>query len=545
MKKRENMVPPVKVVGLQKKKRLSPVLSPIHKKHIPRVAQIKAEELPNPKAAVSKAKVCPSDHAELSVGLGPPSSRAPLSPVVFNLPASPQISLKLPAMETKATAKTKKPFAPFVDVNITVLDDNGRTIRTERRVSQPKGHMVSPPPKRSKAPVKSRPKVTSPIGDSESDADYIPRVGKTKLRRKKTIVLSDESQSEDDMTLEVEQSPSRKAKASTRPAKPEAKPIKRTRSIVEVVVPPAPYKLPSLPLPTKTPSPPPLPDDYSGLQDSPSPPPTPRPTTFQPSTQQYHLIPSPPLKPRQLTPIKGMRKRFFEPPSPPSPTTPTDFDLSIDFSDLSLDAAAQASSLQQDFEAPEYLLPLLEECNQDTCGPHNFSAFIESFPYDPILQSARERTGSAMQFRKIGEASYSEVFGIGDVVLKVIPIRDELKTAFSAEEDDGPAPSDAKAVRKEIIVTRAMGEVYDGFVKLLKTYVVKGKYPERLLQLWDEYNDRKGSESVRPGNCFHLPLLINVVTMPHRHVQGITNICYHRPSQRRTRLGSIYIPQRW
>jgi serine/threonine-protein kinase haspin len=67
--------------------------------------------------------------------------------------------------------------------------------------------------------------------------------------------------------------------------------------------------------------------------------------------------------------------------------------------------------------------------------------------------------------------------------------------------EDGPAPSDAKDVRKEIIVTRAMGEVCDGFVKLLKTYIVRGKYPEVLLGLWDEYHESKGSESVRPGMC--------------------------------------------
>jgi serine/threonine-protein kinase haspin len=86
-------------------------------------------------------------------------------------------------------------------------------------------------------------------------------------------------------------------------------------------------------------------------------------------------------------------------------------------------------------------------------------------------------------------------------VLKVIPIRDESEAgqSFTPEEDDGPAPSDAKDVRKEIIVTRAMGEVYGGFVKLLKNYVVRGRYPEVLLQLWDEYNERKGSESIRPG----------------------------------------------
>ena len=215
----------------------------------------------------------------------------------------------------------------------------------------------------------------------------------------------------------------------------------------------------------------------------------------------YSLVPSPILKPRQLTPIRGGRKqRIFDPPSPPSPTTPTDFDLSLDFSNFSLESPLQTQdTYRSEFEVPKYLEPLLEECHQETCGPHNFSAFIESFPFDPITSRGNDDVN--LTFRKIGEASYSEVFGIGDVVLKVIPIRDESEAgqSFTLEEEDGPAPSDAKDVRKEIIVTRAMGEVYGGFVKLLKNYVVRGRYPEVLLQLWDEYNERKGSESIRPG----------------------------------------------
>jgi serine/threonine-protein kinase haspin len=166
--------------------------------------------------------------------------------------------------------------------------------------------------------------------------------------------------------------------------------------------------------------------------------------------------------------------------------------LSIDLSELNLDHDSFT-----DHETPEYLKPLLEECHQLECGPHNFSGFIESFPYDLILQSARDSGAFDMSFKKIGEASYSEVFGIGDVVLKIIPLCDESQT--NVEEVDGPAPTNAKDVRKEIIVTRAMCEVYSGFVKLMKTYVVRGRYPEVLLRLWDEYNERKGSESVRPG----------------------------------------------
>ena len=56
----------------------------------------------------------------------------------------------------------------------------------------------------------------------------------------------------------------------------------------------------------------------------------------------------------------------------------------------------------------------------------------------------------------------------------------------------------------EIIVTRAMGATCPGFVELLRAYVVRGKYPSLLLDLWDEYDERKGSEGIRPG--MSLPL---------------------------------------
>ena len=132
------------------------------------------------------------------------------------------------------------------------------------------------------------------------------------------------------------------------------------------------------------------------------------------------------------------------------------------------------------------------------------------FPFDPIVQTSHGGVGispvptkksskAAAAFQKIGEASFSEVFGIGDVVLKVIPLRDEEAAGIIRADEDLPDPSDAKDVLREIIVTRAMGEMCEGFVQLLRTYVVRGKYPSVLLNLWDEYDKRKGSESVRPG----------------------------------------------
>ncbi|KAJ7653466.1 hypothetical protein B0H17DRAFT_1214644 [Mycena rosella] len=215
----------------------------------------------------------------------------------------------------------------------------------------------------------------------------------------------------------------------------------------------------------------PLRSQLSWAKPAPSNPPapvviSPRPITppLRPSqpepTLRYQHFASPIPRARQLTPIRGRGRGLYAPPSPPSPLTPTDSDLTLDLSDLSI---------------------------------------LSLSPHAPGRPSLRTSEG----FRKIGEASYSEVFGIGDVVLKVIPLRDEARRRLrrAEEEEEGPAETDAKDVLKEIIVTHAMGEVCDGFVKLLRTYVVKGTYPQVLLELWDEYYQRKGSEGVRPGIC--------------------------------------------
>ena len=62
---------------------------------------------------------------------------------------------------------------------------------------------------------------------------------------------------------------------------------------------------------------------------------------------------------------------------------------------------------------------------------------------------------------------------------------------------------DATDVLNEIIVTREIGGVCEGFaMKLLKACVVKGRYPTLLMELWDEYNNKKGSENVRPGELY-------------------------------------------
>lgn len=522
MKGRENSTPKKKapapkVVGAQRKKRLSPPLSPV-KKPI-RVSELTKESIMKPDAGVqaSKANLKAMPLARLKGEAASDSPvRPPLSSHSVNVPAVLPVSGKMKA-KPRTTSTNVAPSKlgkahSVVNMDIIILDDDGRTISKERRVSRtgvtPNPIGQSSKEKVEKVALKAKSKVPVYV-DSEGEEEVVRKPKQEKPRRRAPmVVISDDSDDEPTAapppnTKPSKGKPSQRASSPTKAPEPSAcQPLKRA-STIEVLLPPAPYATKQVPRISELPK----------ASRPAAPPAKPRASIMPTRAPAFHLPNSPVLKARQLTPIRGGRsKGLYEPPSPPSPST-SDFDLSLDFEDLSLGSEAFDGSPLVDASIPAYLKPLLEECGQEDCGPHDFSSFIESFPFDPILQAAREREGDLF-FKKIGEASYSEVFGIGDVVLKVVPLRDEsspssgkrtLKARGSigheGAEGEVPPPTDAQDVRKEIVVTHAMGEVHKGFVKLLKTYVVKGKYPEALLKLWDEYYEDNGSESIRPGMC--------------------------------------------
>jgi serine/threonine-protein kinase haspin len=455
-----------------KKKRPSPSLSPASlKKKRTRVRQIVKGNV----SAKSKTDATP---------------RRPLSchyPNVPGVPGSPVVRTKKNARVAGAKGtplgnKMSKPFSPFMDMDIIVLDNDGKRISQERRVSRT-DVVVNPPVREAagdrvwKGILKKQHEPQVIVLSDSDDEQAAPKPPKRAGGRSKAIILSsDESEADEPIATP----PKSKTKSRAQPA-PKAKPVQRLQ--MEVVI--SPIKRVVKPKPKY-------------WSPTPELPPTPLATKYVP-------VPIPQPRARQLTPIRrGASKALFRTYSP-TPTNLTDLDTSLDFDfgDLTL----SPSHAIQSIPPPEYLIPLLDECGQKT--PHEFSAFIETFPFDPVVQPVDEDLDSPndVQFRKIGEASYSEVFGIGNVVLKVIPLRDDTSASAPAPISDieTPFPSEAKDVLKEIIVTRAMGAVCEGFVTLLKTYIVRGKYPEILLALWDEYDDRKGSEGVRPGmSC--LPL---------------------------------------
>ncbi|KAG8966549.1 hypothetical protein FRC05_002622 [Tulasnella sp. 425] len=112
------------------------------------------------------------------------------------------------------------------------------------------------------------------------------------------------------------------------------------------------------------------------------------------------------------------------------------------------------------------LKSLLETCDQ--LEVMDFETFISDFPRDQI---PGQHAGQ-VSFRKLGEASYSEVFAIGEVVIKVVPLLSVDKNSNPGPQTrpmpDMPSSSSASDVNQEIIITREIGELQSRFMKLLR-----------------------------------------------------------------------------
>ncbi|KAF7792874.1 hypothetical protein EIP86_003975 [Pleurotus ostreatoroseus] len=463
-------------------------------------------------------------------------ARKPLSAVSSNVPsplpvASPVRAPKKRKLLSKKTTPIKalKPTSPIVQVDIVVLDERGHKVSQERRVSRTTAQ-PNPVAKRSVKQIK-KPVAGSSVEHAIvlTDDEHKPPAAKKppKPTKTKPVAISSEEES-DDEPVPLTKLPGLQLSPESPPPRPAVRRNRRPTTIlspptspdVEIVEPESSAGAqrrmmksvithkPTLNAPT------PGPRRKSAVRVD---------TAF---TAGFLSPTAPHFKSRKVTPVRhGARPSFLPEPSDTDSNLDDDDDDDDDFG-LSELALSPRTMKQIKFEfnrhekpQPKHLVPLLEECAQTT--PHEFSAFIDMFPLDPIVQTSHggvdlvgvKGSKGPVSFQKIGEASYSEVFGIGDVVLKVIPLRDQ-DTKSTLDDSDSPAPSDAKDVLKEIIVTRAMGEMCDGFVELLRTYIVRGKYPSLLLDLWDEYNDKKGSENVRP-DTFTVSQVYAIIVLPN------------------------------
>jgi serine/threonine-protein kinase haspin len=129
----------------------------------------------------------------------------------------------------------------------------------------------------------------------------------------------------------------------------------------------------------------------------------------------------------------------------------------------------EASSSSRDSAAGPGLAQLLRLSSQTEALA--FDSFVETFPFDDSLH---HNLAQGAAFKKVGEASYSEVFGIGHVVLKIIPLIISPNQKVEEDEDGNwPSLSLAEDVVKEVLVTKAIGSVHAGFINLLRCAVVR------------------------------------------------------------------------
>jgi serine/threonine-protein kinase haspin len=447
----------------------------------------------------------------------PSSARPPLSSHSVNVSRRSSLSGPKKLAKLSGSRGALVPKSPDINMDIIIIDDAGRRVSQERRVSKTNVQVnqrttLHPGPTTRRHATAANAIVVSDSDDSDDSMLGIKR-------RAKWWPKVSSSSDEEDCVKSPIRSTSSVTSSGSDANRNELTEIAVATDLLKPLSPRHSSRL----SPTKFPK-----AHFCVEIVKPRPP-----TLLRGQHQELTLYDSPPQplrsKPRQLTPIR--RKGSAFPQLPPSPSSITDSDISIDLANFTLSSTPINNDALPN--QPPHLIPLLDECGQE--APVEFSAFIEAFPVHPIVRSSC--SGHAT-FQKIGEASYSEVFGIGDVVLKIIPIRNEE----GPDEIDAetPAPSDAKDVLKEVVVTRAMGEMCNGFVNLLKAYVIRGKYPSLLLDLWDEYNQTKGSESVRPGATPHVPILHLSLNLT-RLVGRVAGVRYNRVTQWWPGFGSILV----
>ncbi|TXT15882.1 hypothetical protein VHUM_00385 [Vanrija humicola] len=146
---------------------------------------------------------------------------------------------------------------------------------------------------------------------------------------------------------------------------------------------------------------------------------------------------------------------------------------------------------------PSAIDSLLFSCSTPTLQP--FGDVFTSESFGSLLPGGQ--TGSPV-IRKIGEASYSEVFTVASssedeaIVVKIIPLLGESADASTVEVPDC---SEAADVVREVETTKRMSSVPGGgFGNFLGAFVVKGRYPQPLLEAWDEFDNGSEWKNIRP-----------------------------------------------
>lgn len=157
-------------------------------------------------------------------------------------------------------------------------------------------------------------------------------------------------------------------------------------------------------------------------------------------------------------------------------------DESEDEDDVELDSAEVQVDQTYREKTPAWLVQLLASCTLDHVI--DFQDFVTKPP------RAVARTG-LMDWVKVGEASYSEVFRVGDTVVKIMPLADPSTRGDEIQaKSNWPMLSNVESVEREIKINASVDKI-DGFVGFKGAYVVRGSFPENLLVQWDLFHEER------------------------------------------------------
>lgn len=197
-----------------------------------------------------------------------------------------------------------------------------------------------------------------------------------------------------------------------------------------------------------------------------------------PGRSSFCIVPHQNSSPRVSQRDSGSTKRLFLTATPLSSTSSQISNVSsTSIADLSLLLEPEVS--EQD--------KLLSKCNIN-----EVVEFSKAFPIN-LLQSSI----------KVGEGAYGEVFLLGSVgsdrpVLKIVPVGGYIQV-------NGEEQTSLVEMLSEVVISTELSKLRDndtngtdGFVQVRKCLLVRGEYPEVLLDLWDEYDKQKVSENDRP-----------------------------------------------
>ena len=163
-------------------------------------------------------------------------------------------------------------------------------------------------------------------------------------------------------------------------------------------------------------------------------------------------------------------------------------------------------------KSASYIVPIAGKCNESILAVSTIDTVTK------VLSKCSEKTilpfnrlcneQVLSSSKKVGEGSYGEVFllNINDLnpsVLKIVPVdgnalvNGEPQTKLSDMLAEIVVSTDLTLLQKGVY-NRGLRFEAPNFICLRNCNLVEGEYPERLLELWDEYHEIRESENERP-----------------------------------------------